>query len=119
MELLRAVPILTVADPAAAARDYRGALGLDILMDLGWIVTLGSSVGTWPLPQFSVMSRDRTAPMNPCASLEVPDVDAAYRGVLAQRLEIVHELTDEDWGVRRFFFRDGGGNVLNVLSHRG
>jgi uncharacterized glyoxalase superfamily protein PhnB len=37
----------------------------------------------------------------------------------AQRLgcEIVHPLTDEPWGVRRFFVRDPSDNVLNVLSH--
>ena len=45
------------------------------------------------------------------------DVDAAYAS--AQRLgcEIVHPLTDEPWGVRRFFVRDPSGHVLNVLSH--
>ena len=31
--------------------------------------------------------------------------------------EIVHPLTDEPWGVRRFFVRDPDGNVVNVLSH--
>jgi uncharacterized glyoxalase superfamily protein PhnB len=29
----------------------------------------------------------------------------------------VHPLTDESWGVRRFFVRDPEGNVVNVLSH--
>ena len=31
---------------------------------------------------------------------------------------IVHELSDEEWGVRRFFFQDTDGNVVNLLSHR-
>jgi uncharacterized glyoxalase superfamily protein PhnB len=37
----------------------------------------------------------------------------------AQRLgcEIVHRLTDESWGVRRFFVRDPSGKVVNLLSH--
>ena len=54
----------------------------------------------------------------PDAAIEVDDVDAAYRS--AQRLghEIVHPLTDEPWGVRRFFVRDPNGKVLNILSHR-
>jgi catechol 2,3-dioxygenase-like lactoylglutathione lyase family enzyme len=34
-------------------------------------------------------------------------------------LEIVHPLTDEPWGVRRFFVKDPNGVVLNVVSHRG
>jgi len=32
-------------------------------------------------------------------------------------LQIVHPLSDEEWGVRRFFFADPSGNVVNVLSH--
>ena len=31
--------------------------------------------------------------------------------------EIVHPLTDEPWGVRRFFVRDPDGNVVNIVSH--
>ena len=31
--------------------------------------------------------------------------------------EIVHPLTDEPWGVRRFFVRDPDGHVVNVLEH--
>jgi catechol 2,3-dioxygenase-like lactoylglutathione lyase family enzyme len=36
---------------------------------------------------------------------------------VAAGVEIVHPLSDEEWGVRRFFFRDPSGNVVNVLSH--
>ncbi|MGA2287514.1 MAG: VOC family protein, partial [Bradyrhizobium sp.] len=31
---------------------------------------------------------------------------------------IVYPLTDEPWGVRRFFVRDPNGAVINVVSHR-
>ena len=41
--------------------------------------------------------------------------DAASRG----GHEIVYPLTDEEWGVRRFFVRDPGGVVVNVMSHVG
>ena len=30
----------------------------------------------------------------------------------------VHDLTDEPWGVRRFFIHDPTGKTLNILSHR-
>jgi uncharacterized glyoxalase superfamily protein PhnB len=68
--------------------------------------------------QISVMRQDASAPVQPDASIEVDDVDAVYAA--AQRLgyEVVHPLTDESWGVRRFFVRDPTGKVLNVLSHR-
>ena len=101
MDLLRAVPILTVPDVAAVVEEYRDLLGVDVLMDLGWVATLGTS----GVAQFSVMDADQSAPCNPDVSLEVPDVDAAYRLARESGAEIVHPLQDEAWGVRRFFLR--------------
>ena len=85
-------------------------------MDLGWIVTYAAPDN--PQAQISLMREDASASTTPDASIEVDDVDAAYRA--AQRLghEIVHPLTDEPWGGRRFFVRDPNGKVLNILSHR-
>jgi predicted enzyme related to lactoylglutathione lyase len=115
MDLMRAVPILTVSDVDAAVREYSDLLGLDVLMNLGWVATLGTGAGA----QFSVMDADRTAPCNPQMSVEVPDVDEAYRRAQESGAEIVHPLQDEDWGVRRFFLRTAAGHVVNVLGHRG
>jgi uncharacterized glyoxalase superfamily protein PhnB len=50
-------------------------------------------------------------------SIEVDDVDAIHTAAVRQGIEIVHPLTDELWGVRRFFARDPNGVVVNVLSH--
>lgn len=108
------MPVLTVSDVAAAVEEHRSLLGLDVLMDRGWIATLGTATRA----QFSVMSRDRTAPVNPTMSLEVSDVDAVYARVRESGGEIVHPIQDEEWGVRRFFFRTKDGHVVNVLSHR-
>ena len=115
MDLLRAVPILTVPDVEAAVREYADLLGLDVLMNLGWVATLG----TGGAAQFSVMDTDQSAPCNPDMSLEVPDVDQADQRALDTAAEVVHPLQDEDWGVRRFFLRTSSGHVVNVLSHRG
>ncbi len=54
----------------------------------------------------------------PNVSPQVDDVDAAYAAAVREGAEIVHPLTDEPWGVRRFFVRDPDGHVINVLSHR-
>jgi catechol 2,3-dioxygenase-like lactoylglutathione lyase family enzyme len=112
----RVVPIVTVHDIDRERKHYARVLGLSEVMNHGWIVTLAGDDGT---RQISLMTRDQTAPLNPHASVEVDDVDTAYETARAQGLEIVHELQDEPWGVRRFFFRDSSGNVINVLSHRG
>jgi hypothetical protein len=111
--LERAVPILTVSDVRASVGEYQSLLGLDVLMDHGWIATLGSTGRA----ELSVMSRDLTAPVNPTMSLQVSDVDGAYARVKRGGAEIVHPLQDEEWGVRRFFFRTQDGHVVNVLSH--
>ncbi|MEV7549329.1 VOC family protein [Amycolatopsis sp. NPDC089917] len=90
-------------------------LGFTVVMDHGWIVTLADP--DRPEVQLSLMTHDETAPVVPVASIEVDDVDAAYAAAKAAGAEIVHELTDEEWGVRRFFVRDPSGHVVNVLSH--
>jgi uncharacterized glyoxalase superfamily protein PhnB len=114
MTVGRIVPVLTVTDLPTAIEHYRAALGLDVVMDHGWIATLADADRRH---QLSLMTRDATAAVNPAVSIEVDDVDAAHREALAAGLEIVHPLTDEPWGVRRFFVVDAAGNVVNVLSH--
>jgi catechol 2,3-dioxygenase-like lactoylglutathione lyase family enzyme len=115
MTVRRVMPILTLSDIEAARDAYVRILGLREVMNLGWVVTLADDELRH---QISLMTRDATAPVNPAVSVEVDDVDAAYRAAVDARLQIVHPLSDEDWGVRRFFFADASGNVVNVLSHR-
>ena len=84
-------------------------------MDLGWIITF-SAPGN-PAAQLSLMGQDAAAPVHPDVSVEVDDVDAAHAAARRRGYEIVYPVTDEPWGVRRFFVRDPGGHVINVLSH--
>ncbi|KAA0096704.1 glyoxalase [Mycolicibacterium sp. P1-18] len=114
MTVRRVVPNLTVADVAAARTAYVETLGLTEVMNHGWILTLADDAGH----QISVMTTDLTAAVNPDLSVEVDDVDAAHAAAVSAGMAIVHPLTDEEWGVRRFFFEDPSGNVVNVLSHR-
>ena len=100
---------------AEAIAFYTGVLGLQVVMDHGWIVTLSDPQR--PDAQLSLVTHDESAPVVPGASIEVDDVDAAYRLAVERGAEIVHPLTDEPWGVRRFFVRDPDGNVVNVLGH--
>lgn len=115
MSGLRAVPILRAASPAASAAFYESVLGFRLAMDNGWIAFVTSP--DRPDVQIGLMSQDATAPTAPAASIEVTDVDAAHAAAVAAGAEIVHPLTDEPWGVRRFFLRDADSNVVNVLSH--
>lgn len=85
-------------------------------MDLGWIITFAAPGK--PTVQLSVMREDASAALQADVSIEVDDVDAAHAATARLGYEIAYPLTDEPWGVRRFFVRDPTGKVLNILSHR-
>ena len=53
----------------------------------------------------------------PNVTVEVDDVDALYAEAMRRGLAIVYPLTDEPWGVRRFFVRDPSGSVINCMTH--
>ena len=114
MTVLRVMPIVTVPDLATAVAEHSAVLGMEVVMNHGWIATLANPDHS---RQVSVMTVDQTAPCNPAVSIEVTDVDARHQAALDASLEIVHPLTDEEWGVRRFFYRDSAGTVVNVLTH--
>ncbi|MET8566562.1 VOC family protein [Streptomyces sp. NPDC004783] len=96
-------------------RDFYGLLGFEEVMDMGWVSTLGSPSN--PTAQIQFFTEERTGPVVPELSVEVEDVDAVYARLVASGAEIVREPRDEEWGVRRFFVRDPGGRVVNVLTH--
>ena len=115
MTVRRVVPDFQAQEPAAGTEFYAEVLGLEVVMDLGWIVTFAAPEN--PTAQIIVMRQDASAPVQPDVSIEVDDVDAAHAAAQRHGGEIVYPLTDEPWGVRRFFVRDPNGKVLNILSH--
>ena len=115
----RIVPNLPVTDVSLAKGLYAQIFELSVGMDLGWVGNLAPADA--PAAQLQVMTRDASAPCNPTISVGVAapaEVDAIHERVAAAALEIVHPLTNEEWGVRRFFFRDHDGNVINVVANR-
>jgi catechol 2,3-dioxygenase-like lactoylglutathione lyase family enzyme len=117
MSIRRVVPNIA-SDKLDACRDfYAGLLGFQVAMDMGWIMTFVSPSN--PTAQVSVLREDASAPVVPQITVEVADVDAVHAEAVRRGLEIIYPLTDEPWGVRRFFVKDPNGVVLNVASHRG
>ena len=55
----------------------------------------------------------------PQVTVEVADVDAIHAEAVRRGAEIVYPLTDEPWGVKRFFVCDPNGLVLNIMCHQG
>jgi len=94
---------------------YVDFLGLKLGMDLGFVMTFISASN--PTAQISVVRDEGTSTPQADISVEVADVNEIHAQAIRQRLEIVYPLTDEPWGVRRFFVVDANGTVLNILSH--
>ena len=98
MSVSRIVPDLHAGDPHATREFYVDVLGLEVAMDLGWIVTYADP-GDGNV-QISVMAEDASAPVTPDVSIEVDDVDAVHAEALRRGFAVIHPLTDEPWGVR-------------------
>jgi len=96
MSIQRAVPLITVSDLDAAIEAYRRITGMEVIMNHGWIATL-SPPGDRSV-QISLITSDPTASVNPSVSVEVDDLDGAYRIVRESGWEIVHDLAVEEWG---------------------
>jgi catechol 2,3-dioxygenase-like lactoylglutathione lyase family enzyme len=107
---------LPVADVGAARDFYTDYLGLEVEeFNLGWVARYSSPDGR---ASVQLVSGDATAPEDSAISVHVGDqVDEAYAEAQRRGYEIVHPLTREPWGVRRFFVRAPDGTVINVVSH--
>ena len=116
MAVRRIVANIAAPDPGRARAFYETLLGLKVVMDHGWILTFASEGSA--APQLSVASEGGSGTPVPDISIEVDDVDDIYRRAISAGYEITYDITDEPWGVRRFFVRDPLGKVINILSHR-
>jgi len=115
MKVLRIVSNVFAADPSEADRFYGELLGLDRVMDFGWIVTYGSKQKM--AVQLSVASEGGSGTPTPDLSIEVDDLDQALERMQGAGIAIEYGPRKEPWGVRRFFVRDPFGKLVNILSH--
>lgn len=115
MAVRRIVATIGAADVQQARAFYQDLLGLELVMDHGWIITFAAE-GAAP-PQISIASEGGSGAPVPDLSIEVDDVDAVHRRAQAAGLEIFYKLVTEPWGVRRFFVRDPFGKLVNILAH--
>jgi catechol 2,3-dioxygenase-like lactoylglutathione lyase family enzyme len=115
VKVKRIVSNVAAADLERASAFYREVLGLNLLMDLGWIRTYGS--GSKMTIQISVMSEGGSGTAVPDISIEVDDVDEALMRVRKANIPIEYGPKTEPWGVRRFYVRDPLGKLINILQH--
>ena len=115
MKVKRIVADIGVSDPELAKGFYRDILGLDVLMDMGWIATYGSPETT--TVQISFMMEGGAGAPVPDLSIEVDDLEPVLASVKEAKISIEYGPTSEPWGVRRFFVRDPFGKLVNILMH--
>ena len=115
----RAMPVVFTDDPEGSRAFYEDFLGFTVGMEQpGFLMLKSPSV---PTTQVLLAWADPDV-MDPQVhridmSIEVADSGAAHADAVARGLDIVYPLTDEPWGVRRFFVREPSGKVVNVASH--
>ena len=116
MRATRVTANLRVPDIEAAKGFYTDYLGLrSEEFNMGWVARYTSpDTGA----HVQLVTGDATAAEDSVISVHTDDVDAAYEQARELGYEIVHPLTTEPWGVRRFFVRAPDGNVINIVNHR-
>lgn len=116
MRVTRVMANLPVADISEARDFYTEYLGLSSeAFNLGWVARFETPDARAGI---QLVIRDLTSPVDSVASVAVgADIDDAYAEAQRRGYEIVHPLTEEPWGVRRFLVRAPDGNVINMVSH--
>ncbi len=117
MSIRRIVPDIKSKHLEASRTFYVDVLGLEVAMDMGFVVTLVSPSN--PTAQVSLVRDDESSATLPQISIEVADVDDIHSRAVSRGFKIVYPLTNEPWGVRRFFVVDPNGTIINVMRHIG
>ena len=115
MKIKRIVADIATPDIAAAKHFYGHILGLELLMDHGWIATYGSEEQM--TVQLSFAAEGGSGTPVPDLSIEVDDLDEALRRMKDAAIPLEYGPATEPWGVRRFYVRDPFGKLINILEH--
>ncbi|BCV32223.1 MULTISPECIES: VOC family protein [Shewanella] len=115
MKVKRIVANVAAADLDAGQVFYESIFGLELVMDHGWIKTLGSAEEM--KIQISLATEGGSGTPVPDLSIEVDNLDLVLHRLRAQNIKIEYGPISEPWGVRRFYIRDPFGKLLNVLQH--
>lgn len=81
---------------------------------MGWITFL-SKDATQKI-ELHTASEGGSGTKLPVISIGVDDLDSTETAVRAAGAEVVYGPVKEAWGLRRFFFRDPAGNLIDVVD---
>ncbi|GAC1576722.1 MAG: VOC family protein [Sphingomicrobium sp.] len=114
MAVTRIIANLAAPDPIALAKFYEEVFELDLTFDMGWIAFLSRNASQ--KIELHTASEGGSGTELPVISLGVEDLDATELAVRAAGAAVVYGPVKEPWGLRRFFFRDPAGNLVNVVD---
>ena len=114
MGVTRIVANLSASDPIALAEFYREVFDLDIPLDMGWITFLTN--GSTQKVELHAASEGGSGTELPAISIGVEDLELTEAAVRAAGADVIYGPTREAWGLRRFYFRDPAGNLINVVD---
>ncbi len=114
MAVTRIVANIIAPDPKALASFYEQVFELDLPHDMGWIAFLNKDA-TQKI-ELHTASQGGSGTELPVISIGVDNLDATEAAVRAAGAQVVYGPVSEEWGLRRFFFRDPAGNLVNVVD---
>lgn len=133
MDITIHASFLPTSDPEASLAFYRDALGFEVRQDVGGGEMRWITVGPAGQPEVSIVlyppfadpditEDERRAISEMMAKgtytaihLATKDLDAAFEKLQADdKVEVVQEPTDQQWGVRDAALRDPAGNMIRL-----
>jgi len=121
-------PLITTPALGAVRDFYVTHFGFTVLFEASWFVYLGGeSDGDSRGAVVAFMHPYHPSrPPGPepfdgrgmILTIEVADAAAAYATLTASAAPIVHPLTDEPWGQRRFMTKDPAGVLVDIVEQR-
>lgn len=126
MKIRDLYPLITTPALFEAKDFYVTHFGFDVAFEASWFVFLtGQSDGETRGATLAFMHPNHPSkPPGPesfdgkgmILSVEVADATAAFARLTASGAPIIHPLTDEKWGQRRFMTRDPAGVLVDVVQ---
>lgn len=119
-------------DPEASLKFYRDVLGFEVRNDVGYDGMRWITVGPVGQPDTSIVLQPPTADPGITEAegqtiremmakgtfghviLATDDLDGAFELIQSRGAEIVHEPTEQPYGVRDCAFRDPAGNLVRI-----
>ncbi len=119
MSVTSVYPVLMSADVASAAAFYRDHLGFEVTYDSSWYVSLrlgAHELAVLDPEHATVPAGFGAVARGVLVNVEVDDVDAVHDRLVAQGLDVVLGLRDEDFGQRHFIVVGPDGVLVDVIQ---